>query len=191
VRDAGEEDALNLPATIDNGAGERLTFERLERGDDGVERLIVRNEVQPGKGPPMHVHFRQAEELTVVEGRLGYQILGEAPRHAGPGHSARFDAGVPHRFWADGDETLLCTGWISPPHNIVWFLSEIYRSTRENGGAKPNDLDAAWLMHRYRSEFDMHDVPAFVKRGVFPLLRIVGAASGRYRKYRDAPPPIA
>lgn len=178
---------MHLPVTIDNGAGERLTFERLERVGDG-ERLVVSNEVQPGQCPPMHVHHLQTEALTVAQGRIGFQLLGQEARFAGPGEEARFDAGVPHRFWADGAEVLRCTGWISPPHNVVYFLSEIYRSTRENGGAKPHDLDAAWLMYRYRTEFDMNDVPGLVKRGVFPVLRAIGTLTGRYGKYRDAPP---
>jgi quercetin dioxygenase-like cupin family protein len=39
------------------------------------------NEVQPGAGPPMHVHFKQEEGLTVVAGRLGYQLKGGPPRY--------------------------------------------------------------------------------------------------------------
>jgi quercetin dioxygenase-like cupin family protein len=179
----------SLPVTIDNGAGERLTFERVERGPNG-DRLIVANEVQPGAGPPMHVHHRQAEALTVVAGRLGYRIRGGEEGVLGPGETATFEAGVAHAFWADGDEVLRCSGWIDPPHNVVYFLSEIYRSTAANGGRKPDDFDAAWLMHRYRSEFDLVDVPGFVKGAVFPVLRTIGSLTGRYRKYADAPPPV-
>ena len=180
---------MDLPLTIDNGHGERLTFERIERGPEG-DRLIVSNVVAPGAGPPMHVHYLQAESLTVEEGRLGYRIHGEDPRYAAPGETVTFDAGVAHAFWAEGDETLHCTGWVSPPNNIVYFLKAIYASTAENGGGKPNDLDAAYLMHRYRSEFGMLGIPAFVDRAVFPVLRAIGRLTGRYAKYEDAPEPV-
>lgn len=180
---------MPLPHRIENGNGEALIFERVVATPTG-ERLELHNEVQPGAGPPMHVHYKQAESLTVVEGRLGYQILGEAPCYAGPGETVVFAAGVPHRFWADGEQVLRCTGYAEPPHNLVYFLSEIYRSTRENGGRKPDDIEMAYLLHRYGSEFGILDVPAPVQRFVFPLLRVIGWFSGKNRRFAQAPAPV-
>ena len=51
------------PHTIDNGAGERLTFIARRRDEQG-EYLEGHNTVEPGAGPPMHVHHRQEESLT-------------------------------------------------------------------------------------------------------------------------------
>ena len=69
------------PRTIDNGAGERLTFVR--RIDDAAgERLEVRSVVAPGGGPPMHVHHFQEEALTVERGRIAYQRPGGQPQYA-------------------------------------------------------------------------------------------------------------
>jgi quercetin dioxygenase-like cupin family protein len=177
------------PHRIENGNGEVLIFERVVTTPTG-ERLELRNEVQPGAGPPMHVHYKQDESLTVVEGRLGYQIQGEAPRYAGPGETVVFPAGVAHRFWADGDQVLRCTGYVNPPHNIVYFLSEVYRSTREHGGKKPDDIETAYLLHRYRSEFSILDIPAPVQRFVFPMLRVIGRLSGKYRRFAQSPTPV-
>ena len=53
---------FTYPHTIDNGAGERLTFLRRVPTDRG-ERLEVENVVGPGAGPPMHVHHYQEEAL--------------------------------------------------------------------------------------------------------------------------------
>lgn len=181
---------MSYPKRIDNGHGEVIVFERLAAGPEGLQ-LELRNEVQPGAGPPMHVHHRQTEELTVVEGRLGYQVLGEEPRFAGPGETVAFAAGVAHRFWADGDMVLRCEGRVAPPHNVEYFLTELYRSTRENGRPRPNDFDAAYLMHRFRSEFDMLGVPVAVKALVFPVLRAVGRLNGRYARFEGAPAPLA
>jgi hypothetical protein len=45
-------------------------------------------------------------------------------------------------------------------------------------------------MLRYRSEFDLIDVPGVVEGAVFPVLRTIGSLIGRYRTYADAPPPV-
>jgi hypothetical protein len=36
----------------------------------------------------------------------------------------------------------------------------------------------------------MLEIPAFVRHVVMPVVYVLGLATGRYRKYRDAPPPI-
>ena len=82
------------PHTIENGAGESLTFLRRVPGTNG-DRLEVENVVSPGSGPPMHVHHYQEEALTVMQGRIGYQRQGKAAQFAGPGETATFRAGKP------------------------------------------------------------------------------------------------
>ncbi len=73
---------------------------------------------------------------------------------------------------------------------MEYFLSEIYKSTKRNGGARPNAFDAAFLMRRYQSEFAMVEIPAVVQRLVFPVQVAVGRLLGKYRKYADAPEPV-
>jgi len=177
------------PHTIDNGAGERLTFLRRVPGVAG-DRLEVENVVAPGAGPPMHVHHLQAEVLTVQEGRIGYQLPGGPARLAGPGETVSFEAGVAHRFWNAGATDLRCTGYIEPADNIEYFLGEIFASTKRSGGARPDPFDAAFLTSRYRSEFALVEVPAAVQRFVFPVQVAVGRLLGRYEKYADAPEPV-
>ncbi len=169
--------------------GEELTFVGVHHDERGPW-LEVRNRVSPEKGPPMHVHHRQEEGLTVEQGRIGYQIEGEEPEYAGVGETVIFAPGTPHRFWNAGTEDLVCTGFIRPPENGEYFLTEIYDSTNRSGNGRPDPFDAAWLLHRYRSEFDMLVIPGFVKKVIFPLQRTIGRLTGRYRRYADAPPPI-
>lgn len=176
------------PVRLENGHGEILIFERLVETASGG-RLEGRNEVQPGAGPPMHVHYKQEEGMTVVAGRLGYQLKGEQPRYAGVGESVVFPAGVAHRFWAAGDQTLRCTAYIEPAGNVVYFLSEIFRSTRANGG-KPDVFAAAYLLHKYRSEYAMFVMPAVVTRVVFPALRLIGKLTGRFKQLEHGPAPL-
>src|SRR5688572_10641513 len=177
------------PHVIENGGGERLTFVRRVAGTRG-DRVEGHNVVAPGAGPPMHVHYYQEEALTVERGRLGYERPGEPPRFAGPGETAVFKPGDAHRFWNAGQDELHCTAYIEPADNLEYFLTELFASTKRNGGHRPDPFDAAFLVTRYRSEFGMLAIPAAVQRLVFPLVVALGTLLGRYRKYADAPAPI-
>jgi uncharacterized cupin superfamily protein len=177
------------PVTIDNGHGEWLTFLGREIRD-GIEYIQVENLVSPGSGPPMHVHHQQIEQLHILEGKMGVEVMGEPSYFLNAGQSATFEAGVAHRFWNAGSTTLKCTGEIWPPNNIEYFLGEIFRSARENGGGRPASYDAAYLLSKYRSEFEMFGIPAFVKKVIFPILIFAGKLRGQERKFKDAPAAV-
>jgi quercetin dioxygenase-like cupin family protein len=177
------------PHTIDNGGGEELTFVGVGRDERG-EYLEIRNAVAPGAGPPMHVHHLQEEGLTVEQGTMGYQVLGEEERRAGPGESATFAPGVAHRFWNGGDDELVCTGFARPPDNLEYFLTEVYASMRRNGGKRPGAFDGAYLSRRYGNEFQMLEIPAPVQRFLFPVIVAVGRLLGWNRRFAGAPEPV-
>ncbi|HSJ65584.1 MAG TPA: cupin domain-containing protein [Gemmatimonadaceae bacterium] len=177
------------PHTIDNGAGERITFLRRVPGRTG-DRIEGENVTRPGVGPPMHVHHLQEEIFTVQVGRIGYQRLGEPPQFAGPGETVAFSPGVPHRFWNAGEDELRLTAHVEPADNAEYLLTELFASTKRSGGTRPNMLDAAFLMTRYRNEFALNEIPAPVQRVLFPVLVAVGTLLGKYRRYKDAPEPI-
>jgi hypothetical protein len=144
--------------------------------------------VQPNAGPPMHVHYRQEECVTIVAGKIGYQELGGEKKYAGPGETVLFKAGVPHKFWNAGSEPLIGKGYITPADNIVYFLSEIYKSSNENGG-RPGLYDSAFLLNCYKSEFAMLEIPGFVQKILFPVVLFFGNLFGKQRKFADAPAP--
>lgn len=177
------------PHTIENGGGEQLTFVRRIQDETG-ESLEVENLVQPNSGPPMHVHFKQDESITIVKGQIGVQYLGGEEMFFGEGDTITFRAGDAHRFWNAGTGPLICKGWVKPADNIEYFLTEIYRSTKENGGKRPGTFDAAWLLSKYRSEFDMYGIPSFVKKFIFPITIFFGKVSGKHKKFTDAPGPV-
>lgn len=180
----------DYPHTIDNGAGEELTFVRIGSDERG-EYIEARNSVSPGSGPPMHAHHLQEEGLTVEQGTMGWQRQGEEEQVARAGESVTFAPGEVHRFWNAGDDQLICTGFVRPPDNLEYFLTKIYESTRENGGERPRLFDSAYLASRYRSEFGMADIPAPVERIVFPIVVGVGRLLGLHRRFADAPEPVS
>jgi quercetin dioxygenase-like cupin family protein len=176
---------ITLPHTIETITGEKLIFERVIVRD-GIEYLEGYNEIKPNAGPPMHVHHRQDESITVISGKMGYQELGGEKKYAGPGESVLFEAGVAHKFWNAGEDLLCCSAYATPAENLVYFLSEIYKSINKNGG-RPGMYDAAFLLNRYKSEFAMLEIPAFVQKLIFPVILFFGNLVGKNKKFIGAP----
>ena len=180
---------IKYPHTIQNCLGEKLTFLGVEPNSGG-EKVLVENWVNPQSGPPMHTHFKQDEELTVVSGKLAYQILGQQPQYAHAGQSVLFKRGIPHKFWNAGDDALICKGWVQPANSIVYYLSAIYAAQNKSGKAQPEVFDAAYLMIRYAREYDMAGMPLFVKKVVLPITYWIGRLLGKYKHFADAPTPL-
>ncbi len=179
---------FDFPITIENILGEKLTFKKLSNDEKG-KYLEVENEEKPNVGPPMHIHFKQDESLTVISGKLGYQIIGEEAKYVNTGETIFFAAGIAHKFWNAGNDILKCKGYIRPPDNIIYFLSQIYKSMNENKG-KPGNFDAAFLLTRYKSEFAITEIPPFVQSIIFPVTLFFGKMTGKHKKFKDAPEPI-
>ena len=178
-----------LPFTIQNPTGERLVFQKVESTPEG-DKLTGEAFCQPGSGPLMHTHFKQDEGLTVLSGKMGYLVKGEAPRYATVGETVVFRRGTPHRFWAEGTEVLHCRAWIQPVNTIVFFLSSVFAAQQKTGTAKPEMFDAAYLLTRYASEYELVEIPWFVKRFVLPTTYQLGRVLGKYNHFKDAPAPL-
>jgi hypothetical protein len=104
-----------------------------------------------------------------------------------PGEEYVFAPGEPHRFWNDGNEKLLYRGTVKPSLNYEYFIKQVYTSANKAQADKPGAFDAAFLLTRYKSEFDILDIPGPVKKLVFPILLFIGRLLGKYKKYQDAP----
>ena len=178
-----------LPHTIQNCNGEKIVFEKIVQTPEG-DKLVGESFCQPGSGPLMHTHFKQDEALTVVSGKMGYQLLGGAPQYAMPGETVVFKRGTPHKFWAEGGEVLHCTAWIQPANTIVFYLSAIYAAQNKTGTERPETFDGAYLLTRYASEYDLVEMPFFVKKVMVPLTYFVGKILGKYKHFADAPQPV-
>jgi quercetin dioxygenase-like cupin family protein len=178
-----------LPQTIENPTGEKLIFTELRHEPDG-DILYGENFVQPGSGPPMHTHWLQDEGFTVVQGKIGYQIAGQPARYANVGESVVFKRGVAHRFWNAGPEVLHCEGWLKPANTVQFFLSSIFAAQNKSGKAQPELFDAAYLLTRYKSEYEMHDIPLLVRKVVMPVVYRIGKWLNKYEHFKEAPEPV-
>jgi quercetin dioxygenase-like cupin family protein len=180
---------ITYPHIIENCIGEKLIFKTLQKEPDG-DRLIVENFVTPGSGPLMHTHKLQDESLTVIKGRIGYQVLGQPEQYANEGETVLFRRGIAHRFWNAGEDILHCEGWLKPANTIVFFLSSIYAAQNKSGKSQPEQFDGAYLMKRYSTEYDLPEIPGFVKKIVIPLTYYIGSALGKYKHFKDAPEAV-
>lgn len=177
---------IQYPHTIQNCAGEKIIFQVVEPDD----KVVLDAFCEPGCGPTMHTHFKQDESLTVVSGKMGYQCLGEEPKFAGPGETVLFTRGTPHKFWSEGNEVLHCKGWIQPVHSVVYFLSALYAAQNKSGSMRPEAFDGAYLTTRYAGEYDLPEIPGFVKKVIMPFTCFLGKILGKYGHFKDAPQPL-
>lgn len=178
-----------LPRKIKNHLGEELIFHRTEM-DKGEEKLIIENYVSPHTPPIKHTFYQQDEWLVVLHGKMGYQIESQPAKYIGIGETVFFKRGVPHKFWNAGKDELNCYGYIKPANNIIFYLESLYNSINETGTEKPDQFDTAYLLRRYRKEFDIPEIPKLVKTLVLPATYGIGKIAGKYRKFKDAPQPL-
>ncbi len=180
---------ITYPHVIENGSGEILTFTGVIQEPDG-DKLVGQGRVAPRSGPPMHVHWLQDEGFTVLKGKLGYQLQGGPEQFAGEGEHIVFKKGVAHRFWNAGEEELQTEAWVKPAHNFAFFLGAIFEAQKKSGSLRPDMLDAAYLLRRYRSEYDMLEIPGFVKKVIMPMVYFFGKLTGKYGHFKNAPEPV-
>lgn len=180
---------ITYPHVIENCIGEKLIFQELHKEPDG-DRLVGENYVTPGNGPVMHTHWLQDESLTVIKGKIGYQIKGESAQYANEGETVLFKRGVPHRFWNAGQEVLHCKAWIKPANTFVFFISSVFAAQNKSGNAQPEMFDAAYLLKRYSAEYDLTEIPGFVKKVIIPITYYTGKILGKYKHFKNAPEPV-
>lgn len=177
------------PHTIENKNGEKIIFQRLVKEVNG-DKLETEGFAKPNAGPPIHVHWKQDESLTVVSGKMATLIPGQEPVYYGPGETVTFERGTWHRFWNPGNEELHIKGWIKPANNIEYFLTELYKAFDNGSNNRPEMKAAAFLMMRYKSEFATQGIPAFVRKIIIPVTYSVCKLTGAYKKFKDAPVPL-
>lgn len=180
---------IEFPFRIQNSTGETIVFHELINDQDG-DKIVGENFVLPQSGPPMHVHWLQDEGFTVIKGKIGYQIQGGPEQFAHAGESIFFERGVPHRFWNAGDDVLNCKAWLKPVNTFPFFIASIFEAQKKNASHQPELFDVAYLLTRYRSEYDMLAIPFFVRKVIFPIVYFMGRILKKYPHFKNAPEPV-
>lgn len=160
--------------------GERLELQRTIR--NGQPALIIRGTLPPHRqGPLLHVHHAETEEGRVLAGTLSATVDGRDFR-AGTGEVIRFPAGSAHRWWNDGDDTLVAEGCVTPLVDLDRYLQAVFDVLNSGPAAdRPPIFYIAHVMWRYRRTQGVLLMPRPIQSILWPLLVLIGTMLGRYR----------
>ena len=99
----------------------------------GETFCLIREETQPGGGPPLHVHHRQTELFVVQEGDYEF-AAGESRFRAGPGDIVVVSPGIPHAFRNAGTAKGGFLFLLTPALGGERFFREMAAMLRQAGG---------------------------------------------------------
>jgi quercetin dioxygenase-like cupin family protein len=149
----------------------RYTFE-----PDG-ENLIVDTWVEPGGGLPAHMHPRQEERWSVVEGQIRFG-LGDTKRVIGPADGEIVVApGTKHSAASVSDEEAQLRCHVRPALALQSFLEESAAAAQQGlfmrGGVPRNLRGARWaarFLKRHRADVVMSFPPRPLQSAMIALL---------------------
>lgn len=117
-----------------------LSHALLARSEDTAGRLsLMRMDVPPGVGPPLHRHPDLDEAMFVLEGTVVVR-LGDVEHELGPGGFAWMPRGVPHAFANVGQDTARWLGVISPPGRMEEFFQAVHSELANHDGPPDPEL---------------------------------------------------
>lgn len=149
----------------------RYTFE-----PDG-ENLFVDTWLAPGGALPPHLHPRQEERWSVVDGEVRFQ-LGDTKRVIGPQDGAMIvRPGTKHAVENLSDQEVHLRCHVLPALDLQAFLEESAAAAREGlfmrGGIPKSVRGARWaarFLKRYRADVVMSFPPPFVQSAMIAVL---------------------
>jgi quercetin dioxygenase-like cupin family protein len=158
--------------------GQRMTF----AGRSGAELRIETVNPPSEAMEPLHIHPRQESGAIVSSGSLRFLVAGEE-RLVRAGEEIVIPAGVPHRFWNDGDEDALATQFFRPALNIEAFFRRLFALAadgRLNEKGVPGPLDSALIIADFGEEIRLVAPPWPLQRAFAAVLAPL--ARGRRRE---------
>ena len=170
-------DTIKNPVT-----GETLTF-LAASCDTGGEYVLVECTVEPdGFVASAHLHPRQTETFTVVEGKLGLRA-GREIRRLQPGDTAIVEPGTPHRFWNAGGERAVFRCDVRPALQFESLLETMFGLAEDgkvNRRGMPNPFRLAVIANAHFDTVQLPLVPAALQK----LALSLGAPVGRLLGYQ-------
>lgn len=160
--------------------GQRMRFLLTAADTDGVLLRIETRNPPNGTAEPMHVHPRQETRAEVVSGSLRFVVGGEQRRLVA-GDSVVIPAGVPHRFWNDGDVDAVAIQEARPALRLAEFFTTYFRLAADgelDEHGRPSLLRSAVLGPEFADEIRLVSPP-------WPLQRLAYAALAPIARRRD------
>ena len=138
--------------------------------------------------PARHVHPVQAEQFTVVAGRMRF-TLGRRTILAGPGETVLVPAQMPHWFGNAGPDVAQARVEVRPAlrtEELLEASQDLAVARGFLGAGLPYPFDLARLLLEFQHEIAVPDLPPFLVRAALALL-----AWMERRRYRVARPAQA
>lgn len=182
---------------VNSVTGEELTFLQTAESTNGeyVEVVAV---VQPGGAvAAAHVHPKQSETFTAIEGVLALRA-GKQRLRLAPGESATVEAGTAHKFWNDGDEPIMFHCTISPAlqfESLIESMFALARDGKTNRKGMPNPVRMASIARAHRDVIRLAGIPAWLQDlgtlSAMPLAFVAGYGATYKPVSRPANPILA
>jgi hypothetical protein len=100
---------------------------------------------------------------------------------AKPGETARLPAGLPHRWWNDGDEPLVFGGVARPLVDLDLYLQAAFEVLNSGPAKRPPLFYMAHLVWRHRRTQAVLFAPLWLQTMIVPAIVFAGTILGRYR----------
>lgn len=108
-------------------------------------------------------------------------VMNKQQIQVGVGGTAIFPAGSVHRWWNDGDETLVLEGYVKPAVDLDRYLQAAVEVLNSGASARPPLFYMAHLAWRHRRTQAGLFMPRPIQAIVLPLIVLAGTMLGRYR----------
>ena len=105
--------ALGLGEGKKNTAFDLPRWFKVSATQSGGQLGVWEEEVPPGSGPPLHIHFGQVELFFVIAGDIRFRC-GEETIEVASGATVMVPAGAPHGFKNIGEDTARILVALSP-----------------------------------------------------------------------------
>jgi quercetin dioxygenase-like cupin family protein len=159
-------------------SGERIVV-RTSGAQTGGRLLAFDLFLPPGAHvPARHVHPIQAEQFTIVAGRMRFS-LGRRTILAGPGETVVVPSGMPHWFGNAGPDPAQASVEVRPALRTEELLEASGAMALAGGARMPRPADLAHLLVEFQREIAVPDLPRFLVRAVLVLLAWVGPRRAR------------
>lgn len=154
----------------------------LRRRQDGADAIIdLRGSLPPHReGPPLHIHHLEDEIGVVKAGTLSALVAGRRLELAA-GQPVELPRGVAHRWWNDGDTTLVFEGVVRPAADFDRYVQAVFEILNAGPKGRPSLVYLAHVARRHARTQSVMVLPRPLQAVVFGAAHALGTLLGRYR----------
>jgi quercetin dioxygenase-like cupin family protein len=164
--------------------GERMTFLKTASDTNGT-LLQVRLQLQPdAHNASSHVHPRQVERITVLDGELHLVLGAEPERRLSAGETVTIGSGVPHYWQNRSGRQMEVRVEYEPALNTEEFFETFFalgRAGRTDAAGVPDLLQISLSAPHF--DIYLAKLPVWLQKAAFSLLGPVALVLGYRRQF--------